>query len=48
MRYRGSMPAPRYEHGALLCGGVVQGRTWTGTGWEYRIIHPCGVLYVRA
>ena len=47
MRYRGSMPRPQKEHGDEMLGGTVQGRLWTGTGWEYRIIHKtAGVCYV--
>lgn len=45
--YRGSMPKPKKEHGEEMSGGIVQGRTWTGNGWQYRIIHKDGVLYVN-
>lgn len=47
MIYRGSMPKPLKEHGDKMAGGIIVGRTWLRNEWEYRIIHPNGVLYVR-
>lgn len=37
--YRGSMPAPKHEHGDTLeVGGIsmtIESRTWTGSTWCY-------------
>jgi len=42
------MPVPVWRHGDRMIGGIVQGRTWTGQTWEYRIIHPsAGILHVQ-
>ena len=36
MKYRGSYPSPKYEHGEIIPGiGKVLSRTRIRTGWEY-------------
>lgn len=51
MKYRGSMPSPKYKHGdeVTVAGtlAVVQSRNWTGSSWEYVCIPASGnaILY---
>lgn len=51
MIYRGSMPAPKHNHGDVVpvgaCTVVIQSREWTGSGWKYSGVVTIGyaVLY---
>lgn len=46
IKFHGSMPAPRKNHGEELLGGVIIGRSWRNNGWEYMIHHSNGnILY---
>lgn len=46
--FRGSMPAPKHEHGDTLSygnlQGVVQYRRHNGRGWEYGLLVPGYVM----
>lgn len=49
LKFRGSMPAPKYEHGHTIerggvALGVVQHRKWTGHCWEYGLLSPNSTL----
>lgn len=36
--FRGSMPAPKHEHGEEMLSGVIVGRAWQHSTWVYQIL----------